>query len=204
MSEKRYRLYEYMTRTKWLHVEDALSIGKLRLFAGSYKRGQGAQMTAFHFIDLADARVLFSDLAQGAPVDYCDFKDTTNSEGPQSRVFKVKASGNGDKVWFRLENGPGEVIGQGAVKPKGTPEAVVNIPFETWEARKLALAILSYLQAGEVLDVMRRHALSPGPSAEGAVVDCPPARTVGDSVPGEEGGSDRPSRARRNDQRSTT
>ena len=33
MNEKRYRLYEYMTRTKWLHVEDALSIGKLRLFA---------------------------------------------------------------------------------------------------------------------------------------------------------------------------
>ena len=161
-------------------------------------------MTAFHFIDVEDARVLFSDVAQGAPVDYCDFKGTTNSEGPQSRVFKVKASGHGDKVWFRLENGPGEVIGQGAVKPKGKPEAVVNIPFETWEARKLALAILSYLQAGEVLDVMRRQAVSPRPGTEGYATDWPPARTVGDSVPGAEGGNDRPSRARRNDQRPTT
>jgi hypothetical protein len=170
MNEKRYRLYEYMTRTKWLHVEDALAIGKLRLFAGSYQRGQGAQVTAFHFLDVADARVLFSDVAAGAPVDYCDFKGTPNSEGPQSRVFKVRSKGNGDKVWFRLENGPGEVIGQGAIKPKGEPQAVVNIPFEAWEARKLALAVLSYLQAGDVLDIMRRQAVSLGHSAEGIAV----------------------------------
>jgi hypothetical protein len=196
MNEKRYRLYEYMTRTKWLHVEDALSIGKLRLFAGSYQRGQGAQMTAFHFLDVADARVLFSDVAVGAPVDYCDFKGTTNSQGPHSRVFKVKASGNGDKVWFRLENGPGEVIGQGAVKPKGEPEAVVNIPFEVWEARKLALAVLSYLQAGEVLDMMRRCAVPPGSSPQDGVGDCPPIQAVGDFAAGEEGGSDSPSRVR--------
>ena len=204
MSEKRYRLYEYMTRTKWLHVEDALSIGKLRLYAGSYQRGQGAQITAFHFIDAGDARVLFSDIAAGAPVDYCDFKGTTNREGPQSRVFKVKSKGHGDKVWFRLENGPGEVIGQGAVKPKGEPEAVVNIPFETWEARKLALAILSYLQAGEVFDMMQRHAVSQGSGTEGHVTDWPGGQSVGDSAPREEGASDRPFRVRTSDQHSTT
>ena len=203
MNEKRYRLYEYMTRTKWLHVEDALSIGKLRLFAGSYQRGQGAQMTAFHFIDVADARVLFSDVAQGAPVDYCDFKGTTNSQGPHSRVFKVKSNGHGDKVWFRLENGPGEVIGQGAVKPKGEPEAVVNIPFEPWEARKLALAVLSYLQASQVVDMMRRQAVPLDFGTEGTVVDWPSVQAVGDTVPRQGGTSDRPSRARRNERRST-
>lgn len=199
MNEKRHRLYEYMTKTKWLHVEDALSIGKLRLFGGSYQRGQGAQVTAFHFLDVADARVLFSDVAAGAPIDCCDFKGTTNREGPQSRVFKVRSNGNGDKVWFRLENGPGEVIGQGAVKPKGEPEAVVNIPFETWEARKLALAVLSYLQASQVLEVMRRQAVSLGPDARGSVVDWPSVQAVGDFVPREGDRSDRSSRARRKD-----
>jgi hypothetical protein len=110
-------IYQYITRTKWLQVEDALAIGKLRLFAGSYQRGQGAQTTAFHYLDVADARVLFADVAAGAPVDYCDFKGTPNSEGPQSRVFKVKSNGNSDKVWFRLKNGPGRSSGRGPSSP---------------------------------------------------------------------------------------
>lgn len=204
MNEKRYRLYEYMTRTKWLHVEDALAIGKLRLFAGSYQRGQGAKVTAYHYLDVADARVLFADVAAGADVDYCDFKGTPNSEGPQSRVLKVKSKGNGDKVWFRLENGPGEVIGQGAIKPKGEPQAVVNIPFEIREARKLALAVLSYLQAAEVLDMMRRQAESSEPSGEGAVSDPPNVQAVGGPVGGEGRAGDRPGRARRSGYRPAT
>jgi hypothetical protein len=201
MKEERYRLYQYMTRTEWLHVKDALSIGKLRLFAGSYQRGQGAQTTAYHYLDVADARVLFADVAAGVSIDYCDFKGTPNSEGPQSRVFKVKSQGKGDKVWFRLENGPGEVIGQGAIKPKGEPQAVVNIPFESWKARKLALAVLSYLQAADVLDIMRRQAVSSGPSGQGTVAGWPTVRADHHLVSEGEVRKERPSRARRSDHR---
>jgi hypothetical protein len=164
----------------------------LRLFAGSYQRGQGAQVTAYHYLDVADARVLFADVASGAAVDYCDFKGTPNSEGPQSRVFKVKSQRNGGKVWFRLENGPGE------------PQAVVNIPFESWEARKLALAVLSYLQAAEVLDIMLRQLGSWGRCKEGNTVGPPDGLAVGDPVLREEGGRERPSRARTNDRQPTT
>jgi hypothetical protein len=151
---ERYRIHSHMTRSRFLHVEDALDIGKLRLFAGEYVKGQGAQATAVHYLDVADARVLLSDLAWGKAVDYCEFKGSANSGEPTSRVLKVKT--NGDKVWFRLENGPGEVIGQGAVKPKGNSESVVNVPLTIWEARKLAFTALAHLDAWEVVTFRAR------------------------------------------------
>jgi hypothetical protein len=69
-------------------------------------------------------------------------------------VLKVRT--NGEKVWFRLENGPGEVVGEGAVKPKGDAEAVVNVPFTVWEARRLAFAVLAHLDAWETVTFWER------------------------------------------------
>ena len=166
MSEQaeRYRIHSHVTRLKWLHLEDALDIGKLRLFAGDYKKGEGAKVMAWHFLDVADARVLFNDLAWRKAVDYCEFKGSANGEQPTSRVLKVKA--NGDKVWFRLENGPGQVIGEGAVKPTGDPEAVVNVPFTVWEARRLAFAVLAHLDAWEVATFEARTGRKGGDASE--------------------------------------
>jgi hypothetical protein len=155
MSEERNerpRIYSHMTRSSFLHIEDALAIGKVRLFVGKYKRGQGASSTAFHFLDVDDARVLLSDLSWGKTVDFADFKGTANGDGPQSRVLKVKT--NEDKVWLEIQNGPGEVVGQGAIKPKGKPDASVSVPFTIEEARKLAYAVLAYVQAWEVAQMI--------------------------------------------------
>jgi len=156
MSEQveRFRIYSHVTRSKWLHVEDGLDIGKLRLFAGDYQKGKGAKTMAIHYLDIADARVLLNDLAWGKPVDYAEFKGSANNGKPASRVLKVKT--NGDKVWVTLESGPGEVIGQGAVKPKGKPDVVVNVPLTTWEARRLAFTVLAHLDAWTVITFRER------------------------------------------------
>jgi len=156
MSEQtqRYRIYSHMTKSRFLHVEDALDIGKLRLFGGEYVKGEGATATAAHYLDLADARVLLNDLAWGKSVNYIEYKGSANGGQAISRVLKVKT--NGDKTWFRLENGPGQVIGHGAVKPAGDPDVVVNVPLTTWEARRLALAVLAHLAAWEVITFKQR------------------------------------------------
>ena len=173
MAERRsrYRIHSHLTRSRVLHVEDALDIGKVRLFAGEYKRGQGASVITAHYLDVADARVLFSDLAWGKPVDYVECKGLALSlpkepalslskgnggEQPVSRVLKVRRANDNGKVWFRLESGPGEVIGEGAVKPAGKPETVVNGPFTIWEARRLAFVVLAHLQAWEVVTFRQR------------------------------------------------
>jgi hypothetical protein len=184
MSEKqsieRNRVYSHLTRSRFLHVEDALAIGKLRLFVGEYRRGKGASSTAFHFLDVDDARVLLSDLAWAKEVDFADYKGTTNGDGPQSRVLKVKA--NGDKVWLEVQNGPGEVVGEGAIKPAGKPDAAVSVPLSTWEARKLAFAVLAYVQAWEA-----RHPLASLPTGEGQREGKEPALSAG-RRPAVEGG----------------
>ncbi|MCP4536017.1 MAG: hypothetical protein GY832_02625, partial [Chloroflexi bacterium] len=160
--QPRKRLYSHVTRTRFLHLEDALSIGKIRLFAGEYRKGNGASATAHHFLDLDDARPLLADLSWGKKVEFTDYKGTTNGDGPQSRVLKIKA--NGDKIWLEIQNGPGELVGQGAVKPKGKPTAAVSIPLTVWESRKLAHACLAYIRAWEtthLLDVAPTPPRSP-------------------------------------------
>jgi len=49
-----------------------------------------------------------------------------------------------------------QVIGQGAVKPAGKPDAAVNVPLTTWEARRLAMAVLAHLDAWEVITFKAR------------------------------------------------
>lgn len=61
-SPTRVRIYSHVTQSRFLHVEDALNIGtgKVRLWAGNYRRGQGTNSFTYHFLDLADARVIFA------------------------------------------------------------------------------------------------------------------------------------------------
>ena len=150
----RFRIYTHITQTRWLHVEDALSIGKLRLFAGQYQRGDGANQTAYHFVDLQDARVLFFDLGLGRVPDsaktgsgYVEYKGSGGGKAV-SRVLRVKKSQDG-RIWFELRSGPGQVTRTGAVKPAGDPTTIVSVGFTPYEARRLGFAIGSYLRARE-------------------------------------------------------
>ena len=152
-------IYEVITRGAILHLEDALEIGKVRLRLYRYKKGQGAQAVAFHYLDVADARVLFSDLAQGnLPEEFVDFKGspTARDGKPLSRVLKVQdtAGKTRSPIVFEASNGPGQVIGQGAVKPAGEPDPKVAILISRVEARKMAFAMLEYLQAYAVVQML--------------------------------------------------
>ncbi len=187
-----YRIYSQMTQSAFLHVEDALAIGKLRLFAGRYEKGKGASATAHHYLDLDDARLLFTDLAAGkVPITdekeqaYVEYKGS--GEGiPVSRILKVQA--RPERVFFELSYGPGEYsgegLGEGAVRPaRGAQRQSVTVALSWLEARKMALAVLAHLTAWEVAtfpariatrlaqqaeEMAERRALAPEPRAEEA------------------------------------
>jgi hypothetical protein len=184
----RKRIHSHVTKSRFLHLEDALDIGeditraKIRLFVGEYKRGQGARATAYHFLDLADARVLFSDLAWGKSADGFkpDFKGTANGDEAQSRVLKVQGPKDG-KYWLEIINGPGEVVGEGAVKPAGKPDVAVSVPLSVWEARRLAHAALAYIRAWEadhLLDAAPVASLGDTPKAGRATATTPASPAV--------------------------
>lgn len=144
------RIYDYINKTTFLHIQDALGIMKVQLFAGKYRGGAGAELTLSHYVDLRAIRPLLHDLAWGKPVKFTDFKGTAKEDGSaESRVLSVNTKE--DVVYWQLRNGPGQVIGQGAVKPdRSAPKTAfqqVAVRMTRQEARQAAYSTLEYLAA---------------------------------------------------------
>lgn len=155
----RTRIFSHFTKSRFMHIEDALANGKkIRFFMGSFERGHGSSMTAYAFLDADDARVIMSDLSWGRAVDFIDYKGGTDSNSVvESRVLKIERKE--DKVWIQVQNGAGEEFFDGGIKPKGKPFAEVSIPLTAPESRKMAFACLAYLQAWDVVRLLRSEEL---------------------------------------------
>ena len=156
-SPTRVRLYSHVTQSRFLHVEDALAIGKLRLFAGNYVKGQGMNKQGFAnaFIDVEDARVIFGALARGEQsFSHREYKGTPPKNGhpATSRVLSVAVKG--ENVYVELKSGPGKLTPTGAITPNGPAKVEVNVTFKLYEARRMATAVLAYLHAWDVLRMM--------------------------------------------------
>jgi hypothetical protein len=156
----RVRIYSHITQSRFLHVEDALGLGsgKLRLFAGRYRRSEGTEAHGFHFIDLADARVIFGALARGEQgFSYKEYKGTPpqNGQTAVSRVLSITVKG--ENVYIELKTGPGKLTNTGAITPNGKPEVEVNVGFKLYEARRMAASVLAYIQAWDVMRMMYHH-----------------------------------------------
>ncbi|MCZ7672321.1 MAG: hypothetical protein M5U34_36970 [Chloroflexi bacterium] len=139
-------------------MEDALNIGqgKIRIFAGRYRKGYGmdAQGFAHHFIDLADARVIFWALLWGEQgFSHKEYKGTPpqNRSGAVSRVLSIAVKG--DNVYIELKTGSGKLTPTGAITPNGRADVEVNVTFKLHEARRMAASVLAYLRARDVLRI---------------------------------------------------
>ncbi len=149
------RIFSLMTNKAFFHVEDALGIGKVKIFMGSYIKGQGSKDKVIHYLDVDDARVIAFDLAVRGSLSakFVDYKGSPKGLNgkPLSRVFKLEDRGADAKrpIVIEAANGPGEITGQGAIKPAGKPTAQVAIFLTRHEARKLGHAVQAYLNAWE-------------------------------------------------------
>ena len=157
----RVRICSHVTQAKFLHIEDSLGMGKLRLFAGTYRKGNGMTVNghAQHFLDVEDARVVFHALAVAEPnFAYKEYKGTAQPDGKVvSRVLSVISKG--DQVYIELKTGPGTKTPTGAVTPNGKAEVEVNVAFKTYEARRLGQTVLAYIQAWDILRLMAHRNL---------------------------------------------
>lgn len=166
----RVRIFSHLTQSKFLHVEDTLVIGKARLFAGTYQQGSGMSQHTHHFIDMPDARVVFSAIARAEQgYKYTEYKGSPPSTRPGlsqrdgngaiSRVLSVAIKGT--SVYIELKTGPGKLTPTGAITPNGKPDVAVTVSFKLHEARRLAETVLAYMQAWDVLRMLaNQHAVS--------------------------------------------
>ncbi|MBK7919751.1 MAG: hypothetical protein IPJ94_26535 [Chloroflexi bacterium] len=154
----RVRIASHVTQSRFLHVEDSLQLGKVRLYGGNYRRSAGASALTAHFLDVADARVLFDALARGEEgFAYKEYKGTPGKNGqpPVSRVLSVAVKG--ENVYVELKSGPGKLTPTGAVTPAGPAQVEVNVAFKRHEARRLAATVLAYLHAWDVVRMMAQR-----------------------------------------------
>lgn len=156
MSNESERIFEYMLKTSWLHFEDALEIGKIKLFAGSYQRGnKEATETAVHYVDVHTIRPLLHDLSWKKAVEFVDYKGTADGNGVESRVLRVNSDKEKDKVWFSLASGPGNETTTGAITPNGKATKKINVGMTTDDARQMAYAVLEYMTAWRTAKLMK-------------------------------------------------
>lgn len=151
---RRVTITKWMNRSRFLQLEDALEIGKIRIWIGEYQKGNGMQASAQHFMDLDDARVVFDDLANGRALAYQEYKGSVNGS-VISRVLSIKKdTKSGEGYWFEVKNGPGKVMPTGAVQPAGEPTAQVAAGLPIYDARRLAHVALAYIRAWEARNLL--------------------------------------------------
>jgi hypothetical protein len=150
-----------MTQSRFLHIEDSLEIGKVRLFGGSYRKGEGMTAYAHAFVDIDDARVVFGALARGEQgFRHKEYKGTPQNGGTAvSRVLSIAIKS--DNVYIELKTGPGKLTNTGAITPHGPAKVEVNVGFKLYEARRMAASILAYIQAWDVMRMgVNQHLVS--------------------------------------------
>lgn len=145
------KVWSLITQSTFFHVIDATEIGKLKLFAGHYKKGDGAKQVTRHYVDVTSFRPVLHDLSWGKTVEFDDMKGSPDAEGKlQSRILNIKCGENrkgNSAVFLSFKAGPGEAMGEGAVKPAGQPTIKVNVMMTKMQARQMAYDVLEFLTA---------------------------------------------------------
>lgn len=162
----RVRIASHITASAFLHLEDACTIGKLRLFAGRYRSGRGATELLYHFMDIPDARVVLRALADGLELfQYQEFKGSRLQGGGSravSRVLKIRTKEG--KSYVELVRGPGILTATGAIQPdrRGSrpdmPEQSIVVVFEQHHVQRWAEEALAYLSAWDVVRMLQHRA----------------------------------------------
>lgn len=157
----RIRIHSCVNSTHFLHVEDATAIGKVRLFAGTYRPGTGATITLHHFVDLADMRVLCHALiARHVGYNYTEYKGTVHDHtSATSRVLRLHT--RPDEVWLEFITGPGTLTRTGTIVPDSQAQdrtLRVNVPLTWHAAQALAHTVYAFLHAWDVVRALHHEA----------------------------------------------
>jgi hypothetical protein len=160
-TSRNHRILTFTRKTRILHVEDALAIGRLRFEIYRYQRGEGAQASVEHYLTYTDALPLLADLAHGtlfAP--YTEQKGSLNQSKPVARHFTIEPGDedplaparSAGEIKLTIANGPGEVIaddeGNLSIKPKsGAQPTTIDFRLDRHNARVLGHTALLHVQA---------------------------------------------------------
>ncbi len=190
-SNGRIRIASTITQKAFLHVEDALSIGKVRLFAGNYEAGKGATAMVSHYLDWDVALAVFHQMLTGSRDGSFKFYGGSSKNGQVlSRTCRFDLKFTEGKVFIEVAEGPGKKTSTGAIQPAGKPTTSVTIALTPWQAAALAARVCAYLfgKGASVIEAENAGMEAPEAGEAGVEAEEPGAATETEGSAADEGG----------------
>ncbi|MGQ9590165.1 MAG: hypothetical protein ACUVYA_07715 [Planctomycetota bacterium] len=179
-----FKIFRYVTNKNILDIQDALNVeprhSKIRLTLVEYDKNFKATVQVRHFADADMFKLVCWDILtrqfpqtfalsdsyqhRGDPKSrplarWIEHKGSPVEGGFEARILEVQYLD--PQQWkhpysFRILRGPGEQIGQGAVKMVQVQDEVSMLLPEV-EARRMALTVFDYIRAWEMVNLRLRH-----------------------------------------------
>lgn len=158
------QIFRYVTKDKVLDISDMLSLdpkrNKLAITLLEYDENFKAKTKVKHYVDADPFKVVCWDILHNQFEEWVDHKGSVHDKAAEARVLTIrKDTKYRNPFAIKIDNGVGEVIGQGAVKmAKQTDSLSILLP--EFEAKRLALTVLDYVRAWELFNFKRRREAS--------------------------------------------
>ncbi len=155
------QIYRYVASGKILDVTDLLSFdpkrSKIAFALVEFDDQNKATQRVRHFVDATDMKLLCHDVLTGLFTEFADEKGSGNGDYTEARVLSFKKETKYRQPYvLRIDNGQGEVYGQGQVKMvKVTDTLTLQMP--EMEARKMALTVRDYIDQWQIIHFRKRQ-----------------------------------------------
>ncbi len=155
------QIFRFVAKDKILDIADLLAFdpkrSKVAFTLVEFDEHNKATQRVRHYVDADDMKLVCHDLLAGTFTSFEDQKGSAHDDYTEARVLSFKKEAKYRQPYvLRVDNGQGEVYGQGQVKMvKATDSLTIQMP--EFEARKLALTVLDYVQQWEMIHFRKRQ-----------------------------------------------
>ena len=161
------QIFRYVAKDKILDLTDLLAFdprrSKIAFTLVEFDDHNKATQRVQHYVDADDMKLVCHDLLAGLFTSFEDQKggDKTDRRTAEiyteARVLSFKKEAKYRQPFvLRIDNGQGEVYGQGQVKMvKATDSLTIQLP--EWEARKMAVVVGDYIKDFEIIHFRKRQ-----------------------------------------------
>ena len=155
------QIFRFVAKDKILDITDLLAFdpkrSKVAFTLVEFDEHNKATQRVRHYVDADDMKLVCHDLLAGTFTSFEDQKGSAHDDYTEARVLSFKKEAKYRQPYvLRVDNGQGEVYGQGQVKMiKATDSLTIQMP--EFEARKLALTVLDYVRQWEMIHFRKRQ-----------------------------------------------
>lgn len=155
------QIFRFVAKDKILDICDLLAFdpkrSKLSFTLVEFDDNNKATQRVRHYVDSDDFKVVCHDLLAGTFTQFEDQKGSAHDDHTEARVLSLKKDAKYRQPFvLRIDNGQGEVYGNGQVKMvRATDSLTIQMP--EFEARKMALIVLDYVQQWEMIHFRKRQ-----------------------------------------------